>query len=304
MAYRDDYALDFLKHIKSEDLNDLVYCLTRGKDGELRLTEELTNSEEYKLYTPNHSMYWKLIAAEVQCFGANSIATIFRGGKGVLYNEILLNVCDKLKVNYNKNAKIEHIENNLLLKILDKALGEMSQDDLDKLGKDFNVNSSEYTPEILLAFFQTAFNMGGFMSYQITVIVANAVSKALLGKGLTLAGNATLVQAMSIFTGPIGWVLTGSWALIDIAGPAFRVTMPAVIQIALLRKKHLYDKSPKTNNKTTIQCSSCMTKMRIPYDRGDLKVVCPNCGTEGMWRENSPSNSPELLRKIIEAKNN
>ena len=48
---------------------------------------------------------------------------------------------------------------------------------------------------------------------------------------------------MSLLTGPVGWVITGAWTLIDIAGPAFRVTLPAVIQIAVLRKKHSQDNS-------------------------------------------------------------
>ena len=42
MAYRYDSDLQFLGSMKSEDLNDLVYCLTHDKDGDARLTEELT----------------------------------------------------------------------------------------------------------------------------------------------------------------------------------------------------------------------------------------------------------------------
>ena len=39
MAYReDDDDLKFLGQLKSEDLNDLVYCLTKDKDGKVRLT--------------------------------------------------------------------------------------------------------------------------------------------------------------------------------------------------------------------------------------------------------------------------
>jgi uncharacterized protein YaaW (UPF0174 family) len=36
----------------------------------------------------------------------------------------------------------------------------------------------------------------------------------------------------------VGWTLTGLWTAVDIAGPAYRVTMPAVIQVALVRRKH------------------------------------------------------------------
>jgi Domain of unknown function (DUF3944) len=49
MAYRPDRDLEFLGSMKSEDLNDLVFCLTHDKDGNVRLTEELTNSDIIRL---------------------------------------------------------------------------------------------------------------------------------------------------------------------------------------------------------------------------------------------------------------
>lgn len=36
--------------------------------------------------------------------------------------------------------------------------------------------------------------------------------------------------------GPIGWAITGLWLAVDIAGPAFRKTVPAVIHVAMLRQ--------------------------------------------------------------------
>ena len=61
--------------------------------------------------------------------------------------------------------------------------------------------------------------------------------KVLFGRGLTFAANATLTKAMAVLTGPIGWAVTAGWTIIDIGGAAYRVTIPAVIQIALLRIK-------------------------------------------------------------------
>ncbi|MDM1249434.1 50S ribosome-binding GTPase [Acinetobacter sp. R933-2] len=57
-------------------------------------------------------------------------------------------------------------------------------------------------------------------------------------------------------------------------------------------------------NTTEIQCNNCSQKLRIPYDRGNLKVTCPNCKTSGIWRENSKSHSSDLLKKIITSKIN
>ena len=63
----------------------------------------------------------------------------------------------------------------------------------------------------------------------------NAVLTAIFNRGLTLGGNVLLTRTASILTGPIGWIITGLWTMVDIAGPAYRVTIPAVIQIAYLR---------------------------------------------------------------------
>lgn len=246
MAYRYDSDLEFLGEIKSEDLEDLVYCLTHDKDGSVRFTEELTQNNIYKEYYPDHQKYWRYIAAEIQCFGANTFATMLRGGKGVLYKEVLIDVCDKMKVNYNKNSSVEAIENNLLMKILTDALEKMSPEELKQLAEAAGVkNTSGITAETMIGVFQAVFRAGGFKSYQLTLIIVNAVLKALIGRGLPFVANAALTQVLSILTGPIGWAITGLWAAIDIAGTAYRVTIPAVIQVAALRQKYLYEQKAK-----------------------------------------------------------
>ena len=50
MAYRYDEDLEFLRDVKSSDLNDLVDVLTKDKDGEKRITEYLTTNDLYKQY--------------------------------------------------------------------------------------------------------------------------------------------------------------------------------------------------------------------------------------------------------------
>lgn len=241
MAYRYDPDLEFLSKCTDEDLNDLVYCLTHDKDGNKRLTEELTLSDSYKKHYPYHSLYWEEIAAEIQCFGGNTFANMFRGGKGVLYKEVLCDVCDKMKVNYNKNSPVERIENGLISKVLEDSLEKMSPDEIRRLATELGIkNTQNITKQVLLGSFQTIFRAGGFKSYQLTVIVVNAVLKALIGRGLSFAGNAAATRVFAVLSGPIGWVITGLWTAFDIAGAAYRVTIPAVIQVAALRQKILY----------------------------------------------------------------
>lgn len=58
----------------------------------------------------------------------------------------------------------------------------------------------------------------------------------------------------------------------------------------------------QNNQNTKVQCSQCRQNFRIPFDRGDLNIKCPSCGKTGIWRENSKSHFPELLKQIINSK--
>lgn len=242
MAYREDIDLAFLAKVSSEDLDDLVYTLTHDKDGKSRWTEELTKNERYKANYPEHNKYWEEIAAEIQCFGGNTLATAIRGGKGVLYKEVLIDVCKQLKVNFNKDSSVETIESNLLMKILSDAVEKMTPEEINELALSFGMSfDSIPTKQIILGSFQAIFKAGGFKSYQLTVTIVNAILKAIIGRGLSLGGNAILTRSMSIIAGPIGWVITGIWTAVDLAGTAYRVTIPSVITIAVLRQKKLYE---------------------------------------------------------------
>jgi len=241
MAYRQDRDLEFLQYLNSSDLDQLVDILIYDKDGEKRYTEELSESEEYKQYYPDHVKYWRKIAEELQKFGGNSFANFLRGDEGVLYKEILADVCDKLKVNYNPNSDAERIETNLLMKILEDALERMSNEERKKLAETIGLkNTQSFSAQTMTGVFQAIFRAGGFKSYQLTLVIVNGILKALIGRGLSLAANATLTRTMAILTGPIGLAITSLWTAIDIAGPAYRVTIPAVIEIAALRQKYLY----------------------------------------------------------------
>ena len=239
-TYRYDEDLEFLGHLKSEDLNDLVHILTTDpSDGVGRFSEELTSNPDYKKYYPDHHKYWRAIAAEIQTFGANSIATIFRGGEGVLYKEVLIDVCDKLKVNYNKDSSTDTIENNLFMKVFTDAVEKMTDEEIKELGINLGFEKSEFiTPELLTSGVLSILKAGGFKSYQIVITIANAVYKSLFGKGLSLLANSTIPKILNVAIGPIGWAVTVIWTTIDVAGPAYRVTVPAVFLVAALRRKY------------------------------------------------------------------
>lgn len=249
MAYRFDADLEFLKNMESEDLNDLVEAIV-GKEGDTRLTESLTTNDLYEAHYPDHKQYVKLIMGEIQEFGGNSFANVFRGG-GVFYREIVRDVADRMKVKYKKGASTADIEIDIFVKIVSDAFSKMSEAEIQEVMADFAPDSSDLSDLVqaagikniaslpkaaaATAMMQFLLTQGGFATYKATLIVANVVWKTLFGHGLALATNAALTRALSVLIGPIGWAIAGIWTALDIAGPAYRVTVPVVIQVAYLR---------------------------------------------------------------------
>jgi uncharacterized protein YaaW (UPF0174 family) len=229
----DNDLLPLLQKCTKDDLDPIVECLLQ-KGG---ITSELDKTHTYKMNRPTHPRYADEICAEIQRFGGHTLINIFRGGKGIYYKEIVCDVADKFKVNYNKKREIEVIEEQILLRVLEKSWEKMSEKEkaefLEAAGLSVSLMNSGRFP---LTAFQALFQMGGFKSYQVMLVIANAVWKFIFGKGLTLAANAGLTRFAAILTGPIGWSLTAIWTISDLLGPAYRVTVPIVFHIAMLRK--------------------------------------------------------------------
>lgn len=240
--HREDYDLDFLKKLRSEELDVLVRILTHDDDGRTRRTESLTNHTLYKAHYPDHRHYWDLVAAEVQSFGANAIATLVRRGKGVPYREVLTDVCARLSVEHDKDGVTEAIERALLAKLVDDLLSKTSEDELVRIGKELGVTGVQalHGPALAAAL-MAAFEAGGFISQRLVVIMMTSILKHVLGRGLQVAGVGAVMPTVGAWIGPAGWVLTGAWAAFDLAGPAYRVTVPAVLQIAALRRQYLME---------------------------------------------------------------
>lgn len=233
--YRPDEGLDFLEHVPSEQLEGLVELLTRESN------EGLTDTEGYKRFHPDHNKYWYDIATEIQTFGGNTFSNIYRG-EGTTYREILHDVCDRMKVNYNKGSSIQGIEMNLLQKALDDSFERLDAEQrakvLEALGQE---NATGLTPSAAAAAAQVLLRASGFAAYKWALIIVNGIVKQGIGRGLSLGANMALTRTLSIAIGPVGLALTAAWTAFDLAGPAYRVTVPSVLYVAALRLQKAQD---------------------------------------------------------------
>jgi uncharacterized protein YaaW (UPF0174 family)/signal recognition particle receptor subunit beta len=177
------------------------------------------------------------IAEYLRKMGSNDIATLFRGGSGVLYPEVVLDVGKKLKAKVSAAKSVEKNEEAILFKVFEDALDQMSDSEKRLLFQSMGIRENEYpTGAAATIVTQLVARFGGFAVYKSALIVANMVSRALLGQGLAFATNATLTRTIGAFLGPIGWIASGLWLAVDLAGPAYRKTVPAIIHVATLRQ--------------------------------------------------------------------
>ena len=232
-----DFTLaPLLRKCSDDDLEPLVKFIEKAE-----LTETLSESYGYCTHYPKHSKYADQIAHHLRLFGGSTPVNIFRG-EGPPYKEIVQDVANKLGVDYEYYDSVERIEMKILLKIFNDAFEKMSPAEKNEIIKAFeqagvkNLNLHAGFPSAAILA-QLAVRSSGFLAYQIAVIVANNVAKAVLGHGLKLATNTALTRAIVIFAGPIGWVITVLWTAISVAGPAYRVTIPCVCHVAYLRQK-------------------------------------------------------------------
>ncbi len=231
---RDPHLTDLFRRCTNEDLIPVRdYILNAA-------TNALDGKSAYKRAPHSPATYVDDLVSEIRLFGGNTFVNLFRGD-GVPYLEIAGDVADKVGAKYEMTAARE-IEHAVLLKVLDKARERMSAEEKAELTRIFreagvdNVDLGAGIPlGVILA--QAGVRLGGFAAYQLAMIVANAVARAVLGRGLTLAANAALARGIAVFAGPIGWAVTAIWTALDIAGPAYRVTIPVVCHVAYLRAK-------------------------------------------------------------------
>ena len=148
----DNDLIPLLRQASSEDLGVLIEYIHKAYNEDLSSVpafKEQNPRANEKIYEGDHRAYADEIAAEIQRYGGNSFSNAFRGGKGIPYIEVVRDVADNLKVNYNKNADAATIERQIQLKILEKAYEQMSDEERAELLKELGVDIVNGIPAAL-----------------------------------------------------------------------------------------------------------------------------------------------------------
>ena len=234
IKYRDDTDLQFLAYAKNDDLAILVGYLSRDKDGDTRWAQELLKEPRLQSAGANLVQVWDLIAGELQLFGGDTAVNLFRG-HGVPYKEILCDVCDFLGVKVNKADSAYEIENAALSKLLEKSWEHLTPEHKSQMASALGMGAFTAGKAALDEIFE-ALKHNPLVSFQLSMLLANGLAVSMLGRGLTVAANLGFGRMLGIFAGPIGWLISLLLSVPLLTGPAYRVTVPCVVQVAYMRR--------------------------------------------------------------------
>ncbi|MEG3676592.1 acidic protein MsyB [Escherichia coli] len=226
--YLNDSDLDFLQHCSEEQLANFARLLTHNEKGKTRLSSVLMRNELFKSmegHPEQHRRNWQLIAGELQHFVGDSIANKMRG-HGKLYRAILLDVSKRLKLKADKEMSTFEIEQQLLEQFLRNTWKNMDEEHKQEFlhAVDARVNKLEELLPLLMKDKLLAKGVSHLLSSQLTRILRTHAAMSVLGHGLLRGAG---------LGGPVGAALNGVKA---VSGSAYRVTIPAVLQIACLRR--------------------------------------------------------------------
>ena len=226
--YLHDSDLDILQHCSEEQLANFTRLLTHNEKGKTRLSSVLMRNELFKSmegHPEQHRRNWQLIAGELHHFGGDSIAHKLRG-PGTRYRAILLDVSKRLKLKADKEMSTFEIEQQLLEHFLRNTWKKMDETHKKEFLQTVNakVNELEELLPLLMKDKQLAKGVSHLLSSQLTRILRTHAAMSVLGHGLLRGAG---------LGGPVGAALNGVKA---VSGSAFRVTIPAVLHIACLRR--------------------------------------------------------------------
>ena len=232
LTYREDDDLAFLKRCDNQDLELLFNYLTRNDDGEERFTGTLLSEPDVKrmlsLAKPDYRKVWQPIAAELQLFGGNTVVNWVRRN-GVAYKEVLSDVCNRLKVSFNSQADVFEIESAMLQHVLKQSWEHLSDEDRRKILEESGLDVTSIDGKSLQNLLKNIGAIGGGAA-----VFSRYLAQAFAMRFGGVVGGGVLGGAAMV---PLVNIVGAIWGITLVAGPAYRVTVPCVFQIAYMRLK-------------------------------------------------------------------
>ena len=233
---KQDKDLVFLASCQNDDLRTLCDILTYNNKDEIRLSEQLTDTDAYlNCYPDKMNLMAAEIEEELRKFGSNTVRTFCRKGEADSYETIVRRVCKRMGVKVNDCDNTLTMERELLTTICEQTTSKLSDEELRKLADKAGIPHKSLNHQMLVSAILFAIRRNTYLLTEMIYYVTYRIANMLLGRWITIMGMSTVGRYLSIAAGPVGWAVVAGWTLSDIASPAYRIMIPAVIMVASMR---------------------------------------------------------------------
>jgi uncharacterized protein YaaW (UPF0174 family) len=232
---KTDKDLRFLSSCENEDLRVLCDILTHDRLGNIRITEQLTATDEYNRNYPEDMLFLvPQISNELLKYGSNTLATFWHNEPDS-YETVLRRVCKQMDVRTMEQDSVAKMEHNLLTTLCQDTMNKMSERELRLLANENGIPDKTLTRQALTAALLMAVRTSRAVLTRIAARIIQYIVEIITVRGVATAGIETATRAVGGALGPIGWIALGAWTVYDITSPAYRVCVPAVLQVAYMR---------------------------------------------------------------------
>ncbi|CAB3688423.1 hypothetical protein LMG24076_02801 [Trinickia soli] len=190
-----------------------------------------------------------LLDKQIRYYGSSDVAYVARQlfGKepGVPSEELIKDVCDKVKVKIKMGGSVETLLERLVLSTVEKELATKSPKDLAAYFDTQGISEKEKEKEAILRKIETEGKLaalpalyavlGEKVAMGIIQSIAISVLAAVIGKE---AASALVKQLVSKLPGqalgPIIWAASAVWLAFDLQSAAFRKTIPICLYLGIV----------------------------------------------------------------------
>ncbi|MCC4618406.1 hypothetical protein LL972_20835 [Xanthomonas campestris pv. asclepiadis] len=213
---RDRPLAELLSQASSEDLDVLADLITDNGKGRLALDSGIKALIVKRKAEGALQSIADVLKKEICDFGGNTLMNTYRSS-GVEYLELARDVAKKLGGKIPEGANVFTLE----ALALAGAIGKYSPDDAAAEGAGETPPNS-VIDKVVRQLLQNAGTAAGFAS----------------AGGVAGFASALGTRAASLIAAPVA-VGAAGYSLYEATGPAFRITVPAVLQIAKIRRKRI-----------------------------------------------------------------
>lgn len=236
-----DLALgDLLKRASNEELNALVEIVL-SKEGERYFHDDsarqaiVKSRKQETLHAATDS-----IAMEVCALGSNTIANAFRRGASVSYDEVVRDVAKELKIEVRKGTAASEVEHQILETLLSRVLEGKSKQEIEVLQS----QGAGSVDAVLLNNARQAANEPSIASQLLERLDPSQLYRLLGAKAGLVTNAASLAMLVSSRALPVVGALATGLSVASAfkrTAPALTVIVPAVVQIAFIRRRIIRD---------------------------------------------------------------